>query len=139
MSDGYKAVQRWTKEHDVLQDRLLLFPIHLETHWCLASVCPGKQQIVYYDSLQGYSTTCMRNLYQYMQCVSAGLEHSDSQWTCSPFTSTPEQLNSSDCGVFVCAMARCLAANHPLRFTQDDISDFRKRIVFELLSQKLLP
>ena len=101
LSGKYEAVQRWTRGDDVLYDRLLLFPIHLEMHWCLASVNSAKKEILYYNSLMDYNTICMRHLRQYMEQVSAGTEYSDSQWTCSRFTSTPKQLNSFYCGVYV--------------------------------------
>jgi len=137
-SSGYEAVKHWTKKN-LLCNRLLLFPIHLDVHWCLAAANPTKQQIVYYDSLQGYNADCARHLCQYMEQVSAGTEYSDSQWTFSSFANTPKQQNSSDCGVFICALARCLAANQPFSFTQNDISCIRKHIILELYSQKLLP
>ena len=136
-SCGYEAVQRWTRGTNVLHNRLLLFPIHLGMHWCLASVIPAKQQISYYDSLQGCNTACMRNLQRYIEQISLGTQYSDCKWNCSTCKDTPEQLNSSDCGVFVCALARCLAANQPFSFVQNDIPNIRKQIVLELLSAKL--
>ena len=136
-SCGCEAVQRWTRGTNVLHNRLLLFPIHLGMHWCLASVNPAKQQISYYDSLQGCNTACMRNLQRYIEQISLGTQYSDCKWDCSTCKDTPEQLNSSDCGVFVCALARCLAANQPFSFVQNDIPNIRKQIVLELLLAKL--
>lgn len=42
---GYQAVKRWTKKVDVFSVDLLLVPIHLGVHWCLAVsalVIPGR-------------------------------------------------------------------------------------------------
>lgn len=37
---GYQAVKRWTKKVDVFSVDILLVPIHLGVHWCLAvSTC----------------------------------------------------------------------------------------------------
>lgn len=33
---GYQAVKRWTKKADIFSVDLLLVPIHLGVHWCLA-------------------------------------------------------------------------------------------------------
>lgn len=33
---GYQAVKRWTKKVDVFSVDILLVPIHLGVHWCLA-------------------------------------------------------------------------------------------------------
>ena len=47
-------------------------------------------------------------------------------------------MNSFDCGVFVCMYALHLAENIAFDFTQDDMSDIRKFIAFQLLSKKLV-
>lgn len=33
---GYQAVKRWTKKVDIFSVDILLVPIHLGVHWCLA-------------------------------------------------------------------------------------------------------
>lgn len=37
---GYQAVKRWTKKVDVFSVDILLVPIHLGVHWCLAVSTP---------------------------------------------------------------------------------------------------
>ena len=38
---------------DLFSKRLLLVPVHLGTHWCLASINTAQLQITYYDTLHG--------------------------------------------------------------------------------------
>ncbi len=39
-SSGHQRVQRWSKGVDIFSKRLLIFPVHLQAHWCLAAVRP---------------------------------------------------------------------------------------------------
>lgn len=41
---------------------LLLLPIHLGMHWCLAVVDFSQHQFRYYDSLKGRNLSCLRRL-----------------------------------------------------------------------------
>ena len=36
MKDGHKGVRRWTRQVDLFTKDLILIPIHLGMHWCLA-------------------------------------------------------------------------------------------------------
>ena len=35
---GYRGVERWLKEVNMKKLRLLLVPVHLGAHWCLAAI-----------------------------------------------------------------------------------------------------
>ena len=50
---GYNSVKRWTKEVDLFSYSLVLVPVHLGDHWCLATIDMDKKSIVYYDSMGG--------------------------------------------------------------------------------------
>ena len=50
----------------------------------------------------------------------------------------PEQYNLSDCGIFMCMYAWCLAKRCSLNFNQDDIPNIRYHMVVELLSKTLI-
>ncbi|NXJ86933.1 SENP1 protease, partial [Trogon melanurus] len=64
---GYQAVKRWTKKVDVFSVDLLLVPIHLGVHWCLAVVDFRKKTITYYDSMGGINSEACRILLQYLK------------------------------------------------------------------------
>ncbi|NXS55995.1 SENP1 protease, partial [Brachypteracias leptosomus] len=64
---GYQAVKRWTKKVDIFSVDLLLVPIHLGVHWCLAVVDFRKKSITYYDSMGGINSEACRILLQYLK------------------------------------------------------------------------
>ena len=53
MEKGYTAVKRWTKKVDLFAHSMLLIPVHLGMHWCLAVVDVDRKVITYYDSMGG--------------------------------------------------------------------------------------
>ena len=38
MQQGHSAVKRWTRKVDIFDHGLMLVPVHLGMHWCLATV-----------------------------------------------------------------------------------------------------
>lgn len=55
-----------------------------------------------------------------------------------PHVESPQQKNGSDCGVFTCAAARYIAGDKPLGYSQNDMKVIRRRMVYEILENKLL-
>ncbi|KAF8002822.1 hypothetical protein HF325_002067 [Metschnikowia pulcherrima] len=55
-----------------------------------------------------------------------------------PNMKTPQQQNGSDCGVFTCTVAKHLAENLPLSFSQKDMPLIRRRMAFEIMNKSLL-
>ena len=140
--DGYLAVCRWNRGMNVFNKRLLLFPVYLEegAHWCLAAVNVAEKTMTYFDSLKNDNSVCLQVLQQYLTQESHA-QHSEfhpAMWHSSHQKDIPAQMNSFDCGVFVCTYALHLAENIAFDFTQDDMSDIRKFIAFQLLSKKLV-
>ena len=122
---------------DLFNKRLLLVPIHLGTHWCLAAVNFRDQQLCYYDSLNGTNKRCLELLKEYIMSLSE-LHVVNNKW-CTVFPhKLPQQKNHYDCGVFICMYARQLACNGSFNFTQQDIIQIRRHMVIELLFKKLL-
>ena len=44
---------------DVFSHDVLLLPVHLGMHWCLAAVDFRSKQICYYDSFKGSNRQCL--------------------------------------------------------------------------------
>ncbi|XP_066470839.1 sentrin-specific protease 1 isoform X2 [Tiliqua scincoides] len=59
---GYQAVKRWTKKVDIFSVDVLLVPIHLGVHWCLAVIDFRKSTITYYDSMGGMNSEACKIL-----------------------------------------------------------------------------
>ena len=135
LSCGYNAVQQWTHGEDIFSKRLLLFPIHLNIHWCLAVVDLAEHSISYYDSLKKANPVCLKTIHNYL------MQHSSNRlvnWKLVHYSDIPEQLNSSDCGVFVCMYARYLSYASPFSFSQMEMSSIRRHVALELFLKKLL-
>ncbi|PIK44981.1 putative sentrin-specific protease 1 [Apostichopus japonicus] len=121
MKDGYTSLRRWTKRVDVFSKDLLLVPVHLGVHWCLAVIDFRKKLITYYDSMNGINDKCLNALKEYLTS-----EHEDkkkspydvSGWELIHAKNIPLQLNGSDCGVFACKFAEYLTRDAPISFSQ---------------------
>jgi sentrin-specific protease 1 len=137
---GYSGVQRWTKKVDVFSVDLVLYPIHLGTHWCLAAIDNRQRSLAYYDSLGGRGKSCLATLRDYLVSEyrdKKKAELSLNGWSDVPVNNIPLQKNGSDCGVFTCMYARYLSSNSPFTFSQEDMPQIRRHIICELLEQRL--
>ena len=38
MEKGHAALKRWTRKVDIFATDLMLIPVHLGMHWCLATI-----------------------------------------------------------------------------------------------------
>ncbi|XP_055483055.1 sentrin-specific protease 1 isoform X2 [Psammomys obesus] len=140
---GYQAVKRWTKKVDIFSVDILLVPIHLGVHWCLAVVDFRKKSITYYDSMGGINNEACRILLQYLKQESVDKKRKEfdtNGWQLFSKKSQeiPQQMNGSDCGMFACKYADCITKDRPINFTQQHMPYFRKRMVWEILHRKLL-
>ncbi|NXA43834.1 SENP1 protease, partial [Eudromia elegans] len=140
---GYQAVKRWTKKVDIFSVDLLLVPIHLGVHWCLAVVDFRKKSITYYDSMGGINSEACRILLQYLKQESLDKKRKEfdtNGWSLLSKRSQeiPQQMNGSDCGMFACKYADCITKDKPINFTQQHMPYFRKRMAWEILHRKLL-
>ncbi|XP_050637330.1 sentrin-specific protease 1-like [Macaca thibetana thibetana] len=140
---GYQAVKRWTKKVDVFSVDILLVPIHLGVHWCLAVVDFRKKNITYYDSMGGINNEACRILLQYLKQENIDkkkTEFDTNGWQLFSKKSQeiPQQMNGSDYGMFACKYANCITKDRPINFTQQHMPYFRKRMVWEILHRKLL-
>lgn len=138
---GFSGVKRWTKKVDIFNHELLLVPVHLGMHWCLATINVKDKLISYYDSMLGDNNQCLQELKKYLQD-----EHMDkkktpldlSGWKCVTLKDIPQQMNGSDCGMFACKFSEYLSRRRPITFTQDHMPYFRRRMVYEIVTNRLL-
>ena len=138
----YPHVARWTLRlpgAGLFDYDELYFPLHLDlSHWALVRVMVGCQRIEYYDSM-GLSSgrQCLKNIRRYLKREMAkyGIPYHRDDWTLWLMNSPP-QLNTHDCGVFMCKIADYLSDGVPLLFTQLDIPYFRRRMVLEIVNDK---
>ncbi|XP_069828330.1 sentrin-specific protease 1 isoform X2 [Dendropsophus ebraccatus] len=142
-SAGFQAVKRWTKKVDVFDAEILLVPVHLGVHWCLAVVDFRKKTVTYYDSMGGLNNEACKILLLYLKQESQdkkGICFDINGWNLSSKKSheIPQQMNGSDCGMFACKYADYITKDKPITFTQHHMPYFRKRMVYEIIHQKLL-
>ncbi|XP_063300860.1 sentrin-specific protease 1-like isoform X1 [Pelobates fuscus] len=143
LKNGYQAVKRWTKKVDIFSMNIILVPVHLGVHWCLAVIDFRKKSITYYDSMGGLNNEACRILLHYLKQESLdkkGVCFDTNDWTlsCKNNQEIPQQMNGSDCGMFACKYADYITKDKPITFTQRHMPYFRKKMVWEILHQKLL-
>lgn len=141
--EGHAAVKRWTRRVDLFSYDIILIPLHFTMHWCLAAVDLRRRHIAYYDSIGGSSGTpaCLNDIEAYLEAESLdkrGCGIDWGPWCKKVVVDLPRQQNGSDCGVFTCQYAECLARDVEIRFGQQHMPYFRRRIVYEILHTKLL-
>lgn len=140
-TEGYKGVQRWTKRVDVFSKDILLVPVHLGMHWCLAVIDFRLSSIEYYDSMGGDNDECLKSLFMWVQEESRDkkkIELNVDGWRTLNRKDIPQQQNGSDCGMFACRFAEYVTRAAKINFTQKDMAYFRQRTMFEILEKRLL-
>lgn len=123
-SQDITKVKRWAGRKNLgganmLNARLLFFPICDGNHWRLIAIRPQQKKIEYLDSLnmpgQKYLSLARAYLRQEL-----GDLFVDSNWT-DVYGHSKKQVNGSDCGVFTCLNALALVRDTvPGRVDVDD-------------------
>ena len=135
-SSGFPGVKRWTRQTNLFDQDLLLVPVHLGVHWCLAAVDIVNKCVSYYDSMHYRNESCLHLLREFLAQESLDKRHEElqiSEWQFKCIGDSPMQQNGSDCGVFTCITAEYLSRKASLDFTQADMPYFRKRMMLEKL------
>ncbi|XP_020366377.1 sentrin-specific protease 2-like isoform X1 [Rhincodon typus] len=140
---GYQAVKQWTKGIDLFEKDLILVPVHLGVHWCLTVADLRKKTILHLDSMGQWNDDLCWTLLRYLQEESKnkkGRRLDSSDWVLRSMRSheVPQQMNGSDCGVFVCKYADYIARDEQITFTQHDIPYFRMKMIWEILNKRML-
>ncbi|GAA5863342.1 hypothetical protein JCM1840_007494 [Sporobolomyces johnsonii] len=141
---GYARVKKWTKKFDVFAKDIIIFPVNLNNaHWSCAAINLEKKRFEYYDSFGGELKLVYKRLRKWLaeehaEKKKAPLDLSD--WTDHWDASTPQQGNSSDCGVFTCAFMESLSRGvEGFDFTQENMPYLRGKIALEIDKQELMP
>ena len=158
---GIAAVDRWAARQgidDVFKLKKMIIPINIggtvkqnknktekpKGHWTSIHVDFEKKTISYLNSLHGGTGTKYNNLVlKYLQHrhkeEHAGKEMLTKDWkliNCK--TSTPQQDNDYDCGVFVCTVATYTILGLPVQtIKQQDMNFYRRRLAMDILKGKI--
>lgn len=141
MKTGFQSVRRWTKKFDIFSNDILLIPIHLGVHWCLATVDFRDKSVRYYDSMLGDNNKCLEALLKYLEDEHQDKKQSSydtSGWTLENVKDIPQQMNGSDCGMFACMFAEYLSRDAAITFDQQHMPYFRRKMVYEIVKATLL-
>ena len=60
-----------------------------------------------------------------------------SEWRCEVVHDAPVQTTDCDCAVFVCAIAEHLSVGRAVTFSQDDVSDMRRRMLLAFFHNRV--
>lgn len=139
---GHRGVQRWTRGVDIFAYDILLVPLHMVEHWCLAVVDFRTLKFLIYDSLSPcrVQPECVDTLGLYLEEEGRvrGRALKWGGWKVFPRRDVPLQKNHSDCGVFMCQYAECVSRDAPISFSQVHMPYFRRRVAYEILHRRLL-
>merc|ERR1711971_302796 len=120
---------------------IILIPVHLGMHWCLATINMKRKKICYYDSMGGNNNECLDLLYKYLKEEyqdKKKAEFDASGWERIIEKDIPQQMNGSDCGMFSCKNAEYLSRRAKITFDQANMPYFRRRMVYEIVKNDLL-
>ncbi len=101
---GYRRVARWTRQVDLMQMDLVVIPINVPSHWCLAVIDIANKSFDFYDSMMGKQPKCLSVLRDYLQQEvkekkNVELDYDKEGWKTANFlTNIPRQMNGADCG-----------------------------------------
>jgi len=138
---GHASVKRWTKKVDIFSHALVLIPVHLGMHWCLATIDMQRKAITYYDSMGGNNKGCLIALADYVKeehLAKKGVPIDMTKWTQVIAKEIPQQMNGSDCGMFTCKFAEYISRRARFTFGQRDMPYFRQRMIYEIVKNQLL-
>jgi len=66
LSEGHAPLKWWTQKVDIFHD-LIIIPVHLRAHWCLAAIDFQNKTVKYYDSKGSPNNMCLQCLMKYLQ------------------------------------------------------------------------
>ncbi|KAK3746671.1 hypothetical protein QZH41_007951 [Actinostola sp. cb2023] len=108
-------------------------------HWFLLVVLPKEKEILVLDSLAGSFTkpsaeNAIQKMWKLLEDVDSSLDKKQWRFYTNTPKDIPQQLNSFDCGLFICLYARCLLQS-PVPYS--DSHNFRRHMILELHEKEL--
>ncbi|XP_075212918.1 sentrin-specific protease 1-like isoform X2 [Lycorma delicatula] len=141
IESGHASLKRWTRKVDVFAHDLIVVPVHLGVHWCMAIIDFRNKVVEYYDSMGHPNNKCLNALLKYLQEESLDKKSKQfdiSSWKTKNMADIPQQMNGSDCGMFACTFAEYKCRNAKINFSQEDMPYFRRKMVYEILTARLM-
>lgn len=147
---GYgDSARHHTKRVDIFSKEYVFVPLNwrlgggdgVANHWSLVVFDIPKKKIKMYDSLGQHNMDEMEMLSTYLEMESyekRKVRLDIHNWRLVKVTNAPKQENSTDCGVFTCQYAQCVAKNEQPTFSQQHTTYFRQKMLYEITSGKLL-
>jgi Ulp1 family protease len=126
----------------------ILAPICLNSHWSLIKIFTRTKKVRHFDSsskLKSYNERAQR-IYKFIENIiridlaELNIKFVPSEWVFRLATNVPQQSNNYDCGPFICLYSKILSYDmkiNPSQFTNDYISNYRKRILIEITDSSL--
>lgn len=125
----------------LLEQDIVLVPLNpgQSEHWSLLVVKPKEREMFVLDSLAASfvkpsTKNAIVKMCNLLQEIDPKLKPEEWNFSTNTPQDIPQQSNCYDCGVFVCAYARCLLLKSSL---PDDFTSFRKHMVLELHGGKI--
>ncbi|XP_044740512.1 sentrin-specific protease 1-like [Chrysoperla carnea] len=142
MQGGHQSLRRWTKKVDVFAHDIMLIPVHLDVHWCMTIIDFRDKTIRYLDSMGGHNHRAVEAFLTYLveERWDKKKEKFDTTGWKMPEAKNniPQQMNGSDCGMFSCTFAEFYARDAKFNFSQENMPYLRRKMVYEIISGKLL-
>ncbi|KAI8883210.1 cysteine proteinase [Backusella circina FSU 941] len=140
LKKDHSRVHRWTKKVDIFSKDILLVPINENHHWLLGVIDMRNRRVYVYDSLGKSHPKMLRILWSYLEN-----EHQHKKkapfdyrgWERMTLKNVPQQLNTTDCGVFICTFAERLSRDGEIDFHQNDMPKLRQGMVLDILNKQL--
>jgi sentrin-specific protease 1 len=107
----------------------------------MAIINMKETSIRYYDSMGHPNMQVLNALENYLKEESLDkrkIPFDTSSWTIECVRDCPQQRNGSDCGVFSCMFAEFLSRESKVSFDQQHMQYFRRKMVFEIATGRLL-
>jgi sentrin-specific protease 1 len=140
MSRGYRFALSKTYQIDIFSYDLVLCPFNiLKKDWVVIIIDNRSRTVTHCNSTFGFFPGCMEAVRELIQnehlAIRGGYPQS---YNTIIKDDLPHRTRQTDSGLFACMYAEYMCRNAPITFTSADMWYFRRKMAFEILSDKLL-